>query len=184
MIGIFKYIIGVLKMKHISRILVITFAMQGISSYAQMHQTMVQQSSSQQVSSQLTPQGGSVTIGGQTFHTEPGQSITVQGGGMTAQTQTTKIGDEPAVTVTEVEKRPLTVTVDGETTVIDDPSSTTVTIDGEPIDLESNEQREGVIRRTGEATAQATRDAVDVAAQATEGALDTVSNFFGGLFGR
>lgn len=172
-------------MKHIPRIMAIIFAMQGISSHANMHQTMVQQSSSQQVSSQIIPQGGSVTIGGQTFQTEPGQSITVQGGGVTTKTQSTQMGDEPAVTITEVEKRPISVTVDGETTVIPDAGSTTVSVDGEPVvDFENNEQHEGIIRRTGQTAVQATQDAADVAVQTTEGAVDTVRNIFGNLFGR
>lgn len=196
-------------MKYISRITAIIFAMQGITSHANLHQTMMQQSSSQQVSSQIIPQGGSVTIGGQTFQTEPGQSITIQGGGVTTKTQSTQMGDEPAVTITEVEKRPITVTVDGQTSIIDDPSSTTVTIDpsihstsliatsGTPADVETmadtqdefptdlaDEPHEGIIRRTGQTAVQATQNATDVAVQTTEGAVDTVRNFFGNLFGR
>lgn len=160
--------IGVLHMKHISHYLAI-FCILNVSvvnaDHHNLHQSVMQQ----------TSQGGAVTIDGQTFQTEPGQSVVIQGGGVTTHTRTTQVDDEPPVTVTEVVKRPLTVTVDG-------PSihSTSLSTQDE---LTENE-RKGIVRRTGQVAVQTAEDAADVAVQTTEGVVDTIGNFFSGLFGR
>lgn len=58
-------------------------------------------------------QGGTVTIGGETYDVPAGQTLTVTGGGITAQTGTTQEGSQEPVTTLNIEEHPQTVKVGG-----------------------------------------------------------------------